>query len=80
VKLIQLAREEALQARVAALREALGNVRQRLDTRHYQWIQWLKHGSALRLEGLDAAIAVDDRLLVSLRIGTEAESCKRCRL
>ncbi len=74
VRLNQLTAEYKTQAdEVAALRTALGAVRQRLDTRHQQWAQWLKHGDSLLLEGLPSVLTVDENLLKSLRVGRETE-------
>jgi hypothetical protein len=62
-----------LQDKVTALREAQKSARQQLDDRHYRWMHWLKHGSALPLEGLKDALVVEDGLLARLRTGTDAE-------
>lgn len=61
-----------LQAQVNDLTEARKTVRERLDERHYRWMNWLKHGHALSLDGLDRALSIDDNLLAELRTGTEA--------
>jgi hypothetical protein len=66
-------RQAELQAKVQALREASKSARQQLDDRHYRWMQWLKHGAALPLAGLQEALVVDDALLANLRSGTDAE-------
>jgi len=63
----------ALQEKVTALRLAQQTVRKQLDDRHYRWMNWLKHGAALPLEGLTEALVVDDRWLADLRSGTDAE-------
>ena len=62
-----------LKQKVNALKEAQQTIRKRLDDRHYRWVNWLKHGAALPLEGLRDALTVDDALLASLRSGTDAE-------
>jgi hypothetical protein len=62
-----------LQEKVTALRLAQQSVRKQLDDRHYRWMNWLKHGAALTLEGLNEALVVDDRWLADLRSGTDAE-------
>ena len=62
-----------LKQKVDALKEAQQTIRKRLDDRHYRWVNWLKHGAALPLEGLRDALTVDDALLASLRSGTDAE-------
>ena len=58
---------------VSGLREAVQAIRQQLDLRHQRWMQWLKHGASLSLDGLKEAIHVDDTLLSRLRTGTDAE-------
>ena len=74
VKIAQLEGNRAeLQAKVAALREAQKTLRQQLDARHERWIQWLRHGAGLALEGLNEILAVNDALLLGLRSGTDAE-------
>jgi len=74
---IKIAQHQATQAglleKVAALRAARQSVREQLDDRHYRWTNWLKHGEALPLEGLAAALVVEDRWLADLRSGTDAE-------
>lgn len=73
-KLDQLDRQRReMEESVKALREAQKSARQRLDERHYRWVQWLKHGAALPLDGLREALVVDDVLLTRLRSGTDAE-------
>ena len=73
-KLDQLVRQKReMEESVKALREAQKSARQRLDERHYRWVQWLKHGAGLPLDGLRAALVVDDVLLTRLRSGTDAE-------
>ena len=73
-KLDQLDRQKReMEESVKALREAQKSARQRLDERHYRWVQWLKHGAALPLDGLREALVVDDVLLTRLRSGTDAE-------
>ncbi len=62
-----------LKQKVDGLREAQKSVRERLDTRHYRWVNWLKHGAALPLEGLRDVLTVDDALLATLRSGTDGE-------
>lgn len=61
-----------LKRKVDELRDAQKSVRERLDTRHYRWVNWLNHGAALPLEGLRDALTVDDALLANLRSGTDA--------
>ena len=74
VKFDQLSRQkQELQDKVNQLREAQKSVRQRFEERHYRWTQWLKHGAALPLDGLKKALTIDDRLLATLRSGTDAE-------
>ena len=63
------------QEKVDALRAARKSARQQLDDRHYRWTQWLKHGAALALEGLQETLVVEDSLLGRLRSGTDAERC-----
>lgn len=76
VKIAELeARKAELQNKVRSLQEARKTVRQQLDDRHYQWMQWLKHGRALPLPGLPAVLQVEDSLLANLRSGTDAERC-----
>ena len=73
-KIDGLNREQAqLQQQVTTLREARTSMQKRLDDRHYRWTHWLKHGASLPLEGLKDSLVVDDRLLVHLRSGTDAE-------
>lgn len=62
-----------LQEKVTALRTAQQSVRKQLDDRHYRWVNWLKHGAALPLEGLKEALVIDDRWLAELRSGADAE-------
>ncbi len=74
IKIAELKGEIApLQNKVRALTEARTSARQQLDGRHYRWSQWLKHGAALPLEGLNEVIAVEDALLGRFRSGTDAE-------
>jgi hypothetical protein len=74
VRLHQLSAEhKALKLEVETLRAALLTVRQRLDTRQQHWVQWLKHGGALSLEGLAPVLVVDESLLKSLRAGPESD-------
>ncbi|MEN9574220.1 MAG: hypothetical protein RL514_2075 [Verrucomicrobiota bacterium] len=73
-KIAQLdARKRELEQQVSALRDARKTMQKRLDDRHYRWLNWLKHGAALPLEGLRDALTVDDALLTNLRSGTDAE-------
>jgi hypothetical protein len=73
-KLDKLDRDKReLQGKVTALREAQKSVRQRLDERHSRWMQWLKHGAVLPLDGLKEALVVDDAVLARLRSGTDTE-------
>jgi hypothetical protein len=65
--------QRELKEAVAGLREAQKTARQRLDDRHYRWVQWLKHGSALPLEGLAELLAIDETLLARLRSGSDGE-------
>ena len=62
-----------LEAKVNGLRNARQSMQKRLDDRHYRWMNWLKHGAALPLEGLQKVLIVDDALLANLRSGTDAE-------
>ena len=62
-----------LQEKVDVLRTAQQSVRKQLDDRHYRWVNWLKHGTGLPLEGLKESLSVDDRWLADLRSGTDAE-------
>ena len=74
VKIAVLESEKAgLQEKVTLLRTAQQSVRKQLDDRHYRWINWLKHGESLPVEGLKAALSVDDRWLADLRSGNDAE-------
>lgn len=66
-------KKQEFQEKVGTLREALKSARQRLDDRHYRWMQWLKHGSVLPLEKLKDVLIVDDSLLANLRSGTDTE-------
>ena len=66
-------RKNELQAQVTALHETRKTLRQRLDDRHYRWMQWLKHGRALPLKGLADALVVDEDTLANLRSGGDAE-------
>ena len=66
-------KKQEIQASVSSLQEARKSVRQRLDERHYRWLQWLKHGASLPIEGIKEALLVDDALLSKLRTGTDAE-------
>jgi hypothetical protein len=73
-KLDQLDRQKReLQDKVTGLRDAQKSARQRLDDRHYRWLNWLRHGAALPLAGLTEALVVDDAWLARLRSGTDAE-------
>jgi len=65
--------QRQLEQRVASLREARLSLQRRLDDRHYRWMNWLKHGAALPLDGLAETLTVDDRLLANLRSGTDPE-------
>ncbi|MCP5528393.1 MAG: hypothetical protein H7A47_16515 [Verrucomicrobiales bacterium] len=74
VRFDQLDRQQRdLQARVNRLLEARKSTRERLDDRHYRWLNWLKHGAALSLDGLPEALVVDDALLATLRSGADAD-------
>ena len=74
VKLDALARDaEKKQHQVAELQIAQKAVRQRLDDRHERWMEWLRHGESLSLEGIRSAANVDDGLLARLREGKENE-------
>lgn len=74
VKIAQLENNRTeLQAKVSVLREAQKSLRQQLDARHERWIQWLRHGSGLALEGLNDILKVNDSLLLGLRSGTDTE-------
>lgn len=73
-KLDQLDKQkQELQKKVTALRESQKSAREQLDARHYRWVQWLKHGDSLPLDGLKKTLIVDDALLARLRTGTDAE-------
>lgn len=73
-KIAQLdAQKRDLEQQVRTLREARQTMRKRLDDRHYRWVNWLKHGAALRLDGLRDALTVDDAMLANLRSGTDSE-------
>ena len=73
-KLDQLDRQKReLQDKVKALGDARKSALQQLDDRYYRWMQWLKHGAVLPLEGLKESLVVDDALLARLRSGTDAE-------
>ena len=65
-------RKNELRGQVGDLRDAAKTVHQRLADRHYRWTQWLKHGLAIKLEGLAKVLAVDDRLLQALHTGSDA--------
>ena len=72
VKLADLHRRKTeLHEEIGLLREAARSVYQRLADRHYRWSQWLKHGAALKLEGLAEVLAVDPALLESLNGGAD---------
>jgi hypothetical protein len=74
VKIAELeSKKTELQEKVKALQEARKSVRQQLDDRHYRWMQWLKHGTALPLANLKETLVVDDTQLANLRSGTDAE-------
>lgn len=60
-------------ARVEFLREVRKSTRARLDERARQWVNWLKHGNALKLEGLEAALDPQDLPVSALRSGSDAE-------
>ncbi len=62
-----------LQRKVTALQSAQLSVRKQFDDRHYRWLNWLKHGASLPLEGLQQIVTVDDRCLADLRSGKELE-------
>ncbi len=62
-----------LDGKVNQLRTAQQSVRQQLADRHYRWVNWLKHGQGLALDGLAKALVVNDRWLADLRAGQEAE-------
>lgn len=62
-----------LQEKVNCLQEAQKSARQRLDDRHFRWMNWLRHGAALPLAGLTEVLVVDDTLLAKLRSGADAE-------
>jgi uncharacterized protein YPO0396 len=74
IKISQLeATKTGLHEKVTALRTARQAVHKQLDDRHYRWMNWLKHGAALPLDGLKEALVVDDRWLADLRSGKDAE-------
>lgn len=66
------AEETKQRAELAALRSTQATVRQQLATRHQQWVQWLRHGESIPLDGLSGAIGLDESLLRSLGSGPEA--------
>ena len=73
-KIAQLdARKREMEEQVRSLRDARQTMQKRLDDRHYRWVNWLKHGAALPLEGLREALTVNDALLASFRSGADAE-------
>ena len=73
-KIAQLdARKREMEEQVRSLRDARQTMQKRLDDRHYRWVNWLKHGAALPLEGLRDALTVDDAPLARLRSGADAE-------
>ncbi|HYG24066.1 MAG TPA: SbcC/MukB-like Walker B domain-containing protein [Verrucomicrobiae bacterium] len=72
VKIAGLASDKsALEKQVEELRTAQMSVRKQLDDRHYRWMNWLKHGSALPLDGLNEALAGNDTLLANLHHGSD---------
>ncbi len=74
VKIAELeSKKTELQEKVKALQETRKSARQQLDDRHYRWMRWLKHGTALPLANLKEALFVDDAQLANLRSGTDAE-------
>jgi hypothetical protein len=74
VKVAELNRtKQELQAKVDALREAQRSAHEKLNDRHYRWVNWLKHGAALPLEGLKGALVVDESILNRLRSGNDSE-------
>lgn len=62
-----------LQDKVKALQSARQSVRKQLDDRHYSWMNWLRHGASLALDGLKETLVVEDGWLSDLRSGTDAE-------
>lgn len=73
-KIAQLESEKRqLEEKASRLREARQTIRRRLDDRHYRWINWLKHGAVLPLEGLAQVLTVEDSLLAHLRSGSDTE-------
>lgn len=73
-KLDGLARDaETKSAAIESLKLAQKAIRQRLDDRHARWMEWLRHGDSLALEGIGNSAQVDDALLSRLRTGRENE-------
>lgn len=66
-------RKRDLEARVTALRDARQTILKQLDDRHHGWMNWLRHGAALPLEGLREVLVVEDALLSDLRSGGVGE-------
>lgn len=58
---------------IEALKLAQKAIHQQLDGRHAHWMEWLRHGESLALEGIGKAAQVDDALLSRLRTGKENE-------
>ncbi len=77
VKLDSLIRQKKeLHERLGELREAAKTVHQRFSDLHYRWIQWLKHGVALKLPGLRETLTVAPELLEALRSGSDEARLK----
>ena len=72
-------RKRELEGKVAVLRDAQQAVNKRLDERHYRWMNWLKHGAGLALDGLKDVLTVDDALLADLRSGSDVERLEAMR-
>ena len=67
------AEQKNLHEEVNLLRETGKTVHEKFDTRHSRWTQWIKHGQALQVKGLEEALEIDDSLLADLRTGKEAD-------
>ena len=73
-KLSELDRSKRnIEDKVTQLLEVRKSTQQQIEDRHYRWMQWLKHGRSIRLEGLAEGLIVNDQLLAQLRTGKEVE-------
>ena len=59
----KLTEQQTKRAEQTGLLQAQQSVRQRLRDLRLRWTQWLKRGAAIKLEGIDETLSVDDRLL-----------------